>query len=89
MRHRILAEKKVSDFIRWSPRWARNYAAIWIIVHGAELRRILEGEEVSGFVSVGSQKMSGCASGRVLVSRGLGVLVSLLPMKLGADGLER
>ena len=43
-------------------------------------RRFLEGEEVTNIDWVGSQKMSGCATWRVLVS--------LLPMRLGGDGLE-
>jgi hypothetical protein len=48
-------------------------------------------------VWVGSQKMSGWAAGSALVphgwvtlvARGLGVLVSRLPMRWGVDGLER
>ena len=48
----------------------------------------MEGEEVTDFAWVGAQKMSGSAAVSVLVSRGLGLLVPLLPMRLGADGLE-
>ena len=62
---------------------------VQVMHFGEERRRILEGEEVSDFVSVGSKKMSGWAAGSVLVARGLGMLVSLLPMRLGGDGLER
>jgi hypothetical protein len=46
---------------RGSPRWARNSAAIWMIVHGAELGRSLEGGEVSSFVWRGAREMRKCA----------------------------
>jgi hypothetical protein len=71
-----------TDFVRLrgGPRaWAGH--AFWI-----RKRRILEGEEVTNIDWVGAQKMSGWAAGRGFVARGLGVLVSLRPMRLGAAG---
>lgn len=57
MRRGILEGEEVADFIRLSPRWARNYAATWMIVHGAELRRISEEGEVSSFVRWRAREM--------------------------------
>jgi hypothetical protein len=80
-RRRILDEEEVTSFVRARAGGVKIDAVIWVVVGSRELSRSWEGEEVTGFVSVGAQKMSGWAAGSVLVSRGLGMLVSLLPMR--------